>query len=978
MPPHGSPLWQKSTGILPPDAAKDCSTTVAMHNRLMPDQQHAGAEPTTITEVPEHIAGLAGDLLGVVQEALARGAEDPFSNPVMTTALAISRRIDQGRLTDADLTGLVCWLRDEAFQQRAHRLADYVGLSGGADAAASMATLAARLVQPDPNDSAIPFARFRQAVERTRFSAVFTAHPTFSMPYPVGDALARAASGEAGATCFTSHRPAPVTLEDEFTQAHAAIARGRDAIDLLTGALLDAAKQSWAQRWLDVAPRPVTLTSWVGYDTDGRTDIGWWDTLRLRLRMKLYQLQRVEEQLAPLPAADTILERVRTAITAVEAQIAAAPETGTDAAAVGAFGRALVELREAALTTPEPLLALFPDALAQAEDAEQRALLIARAGLASHNLGLAHTHVRLNSAQLHNAARQRLGLADPPADASRRRILLGAINTALDEVKPEPINFGTLMAEQASAARLMMTVAQMVKHVDAASPVRFLIAETETGYTLLTALYFAKLFGIEDKIEISPLFETADALSQGNRIIEEALRSPHYRAYLRRTGKLAVQFGYSDSGRYVGQIAATYLIERLRLKIAEAMAKHGLTDVELVLFDTHGESIGRGAHPGSLTERLAYLSPAAGRRAFDAAGIAYREESAFQGGDGYLLFGTPQLANATILRIAEFALGATAEGDDPIYQDPDFAADFFATIRSSMEELVEDPGYAAMLGTFGPALIDRTGSRPAARQSDTSGGPAIISHPRELRAIPNNAILQQLGWCANTLQGLGLAASRNPDAVSELRRTSPRFRRAMDFASHAMRHSHLDVLRAVVETLDPGTWLDRAGHSTIPGRREALMAVATGLEQLGIWSKVLAMFRRVHADHLALRAAWVDAPQMGERELLLHALRLAAIHRIWILTAMIPDFAPRLGVMRTGLQQRLLRLDVPAALQTLGRIFPNAPDEISGTDFGEPGTSPNSLGYGREHTEIFTPIARYFALVREISTAISHEVGAFG
>jgi phosphoenolpyruvate carboxylase len=958
-----------------------------MHNRRMADQQNtlgdtpARIEPTPLDQ-PEQIAALAADLLEQMHAALDRATEDPFSNPVMTMALAVSRRIDQETLTDADLSGLVCWLRDEAYQARAGRIADYVGLSSGGVGSGiapetAMAELARRLVRPDPNDSAIPFAQFRRAVERTRFSAVFTAHPTFSLPYPVGDALARAASGEIGTACFTSHRPVPVTLEDEFDQAHAAIARGRDAIDLLTGAILDAARETWAGRWLDLAPRPITLTTWVGYDTDGRTDIGWWDTLRLRLRMKLYQLERVEAQLVPLPVGEPILARVQTAIAAVRDQIAAAPN-GTDAAAVGAFAQAMVGRREESLVTPEPLLALFAEALAAATDAERRALLVVKAGLVSHNLGLAHTHVRLNSAQLHNGVRQRLGLADPPADPSRRRVLLSAINAALDEVKPEAVSFGTLMAEQASAARLMMTVAQMVKHIDAASPVRFLIAETETGYTLLTALYFAKLFGIEDKIEISPLFETAEALGQGGRIIEEALRSPHYRAYLRRTGKLCVQFGYSDSGRYVGQIAATYLIERLRLKLCEAMVKHGLKDVEIVLFDTHGESIGRGAHPGSLQDRLAYLSPAAGRRAFDAAGIAYREESAFQGGDGYLLFGTAVLAASVILRIAEFAFARAEEGDDPIYQDPDFAADFFATIQSSMEELVEDPGYAAMLGTFGPALIDRTGSRPAARQSDSSGGPALISHPRELRAIPNNAILQQLGWCANTLQGVGLAASRNPDAVSELRRTSPRFQRAMDFASHALRHSHLDVLRAVVETLDPGTWLDRAGHSRIPGRREALTAVATGLEQLGIWSEVLAMFRRVHADHLALRAAWPDAPTMPERELLLHALRLACIHRIWILTAMIPDFAPRFGVMRTGLQQRLLRLDVPAALSTLGRVFPSAPDDTSGTDFGEPGTSQNGLGYGREHAQIFTPIGRYFALVREISTAVCHEVGAFG
>ena len=132
-----------------------------------------------------------------------------------------------------------------------------------------------------------------------------------------------------------------------------------------------------------------------------------------------------------------------------------------------------------------------------------------------------------------------------------------------------PLDFGSLLAEQSSAARLMMTVAQIIKHVDAASPVRFLIAETESGYTLLCALWLARLFGVEDQVEISPLFETGDALERGARVLDEALRSPHWRDYLRRTGQLCLQFGYSDSGRYVGQLAASYLIERLRFKIAE-------------------------------------------------------------------------------------------------------------------------------------------------------------------------------------------------------------------------------------------------------------------------------------------------------------------------------------------------------------------------------------------------------------------------
>ncbi len=123
------------------------------------------------------------------------------------------------------------------------------------------------------------------------------------------------------------------------------------------------------------------------------------------------------------------------------------------------------------------------------------ACCVARAGLLAHGLSLAHTHVRLNAAQLHNAVRLRLGLDDPPADPLAAARLLAAINAALDAVQPVPVDFGALLAEQASAARLMMTVAQIAKHVDGASPVRFLIAETESGYTLLAALWLARLFG---------------------------------------------------------------------------------------------------------------------------------------------------------------------------------------------------------------------------------------------------------------------------------------------------------------------------------------------------------------------------------------------------------------------------------------------------------------------------------------------------
>ena len=917
-------------------------------------------------------------LIALARQLIERQEEDPFGNPVLAISLQLSRRLDEGSLTIEDINGLVSRLRDNAFEQRAARLARYVGLGPEPDMAARLDRIAGRLIRPDPDDSPVPLAQFRAAIQRTRFAAVFTAHPTFALATPVYAAIAATASGTRTLPDLGSQRPAAPTLSDEFQLAVEAILRGRNAIDKLNRALLAEAARHWPHAWTGLIPRPLILTSWVGYDTDGRTDIGWWDTLRLRLRMKQLQLERLTEQLGLLAAPPAALQvRIAGAIDAVAAQIDAAPSRA-DPEQVAAFASALIDRREEAILAPSALEADFTAAFLSVADSDRLPLAVARAGFVSHGMGIAHTHVRLNATQIHNVARQRLGIDDSPENPAQRRALLAEINDALSEVKPVPVDFGALLFEQASAARLMMTVTQIVKHVDGASPVRFLIAETESGYTLLVALWLARLFGIEEQVEISPLFETRDALMQGARIIEEALHSRHYRDYLRRTGKLSLQFGYSDSGRYVGQIAATYLVERLRLKIADLLVKRGLTDIEVILFDTQGESIGRGAHPFSLADRLDYLSTPHSRLALQNAGIVYREEAAFQGGDGYLLFGTQLLADAAIGTIAEHAFAAVRQGDDPIYDEPDFSADFFAAIGLGMTELVEDPGYAGLLGAFGPALIDRTGSRPAARQTDGAGGPARIRHPRELRAIPNNAILQQLGWCANTLQGLGFAAARHPETFEEFLLKSPRFRRALDFAAHALAHSDRDVLRAIVLTLDPGVWLDRAAHETDPSRRNALVTLSAGLERLDLWAITQSMFRRIQADHLALRTAWPDAPRMALPEVLLHAIRLTLIERIWLLSTRIPYFSPRHGFTREALDDQVLRLEIPGVLKELSEIFPQAADQSVRLDFREAAGPRSENAYTREDAEIFQPMRRLFELVREISVAVTHDVGAFG
>ena len=243
-------------------------------------------------------------------------------------------------------------------------------------------------------------------------------------------------------------------------------------------------------------------------------------------------------------------------------------------------------------------------------------------------MAAAASHLRINAIQLHNAVRKTIDMDHAPDDPTHRLTYLNGIARLIDEAHPETVNFGSILGEKATAKRVFMTMIQMLKHLDRREPIRFLIAECENAFTILTALYFAKLFGIDDRIDISPLFETRKALLRGASIIEEALKVDGYRNYVRKRGRLCIQTGFSDAGRYMGQPAACVAIEKIRLGLADVLARHGLGEVELTIFDTHGESIGRGAHPGGFADRFRYYDTPESRRRFAAAGIRFRQETA--------------------------------------------------------------------------------------------------------------------------------------------------------------------------------------------------------------------------------------------------------------------------------------------------------------------------------------------------------------
>ncbi|TDQ77532.1 phosphoenolpyruvate carboxylase type 1 [Dongia mobilis] len=977
------------------------------------------------------------ELTSVFSDLASLRERNPFGNSVKLLALEVGKRLERGGLSLGGVETLIQELTAGAFRHRAQRLAAYLGECDPARneqrLRAAFHALAAGSRRPQGGKGGksqkISFASFKAAVERELFGIVITAHPTFSQSHEMVRLLAELGMGrDAGGGRLAparrrkieadirgvEHRPPqPLDLAYEHDMSVAAIANIQDAIRRAYEIALEVAAECYPGEWENLAPRLVTVASWVGYDLDGRSDIKWSDTLFKRLKIQVLQLRRymraVESLRAGLGGRKGKGE-IQNLLELLESRLALAVKEAEDeidvfqngrkegespsawAEEVRRIAKRMHDGRELRLIDSAHLLELIERALSLCEKPEhRRQLIILRAEIGNHGLGMAHTHVRLNAVQIHNAIRKLINMETAPDDPARKRSYMAALARLLKDVKPVQINFASILAERTSAKRLFMIVAKMLKYIDANVPVRFLIAETESPLTLLAALYFAKLFGVADKVDISPLFETTKAFERGVRVIDECLQNPTYAAYVRARGRLCIQTGFSDAGRHLGQTVAAISVEWLRLKLAELMRQRGFDDIELVIFDTHGESIGRGGHPENFQARLEYIASPVSRQHFAQSGIRVKEEASFQGGDGYLYFITPDIALASVARILEYMLPIPTENveSDPAYrQDEDYIKEFFITIRRFNEEVMDDTAYAALLDTFGGNLLFVGGSRPVKREHEGLAQRVNLTHPTQMRAIPHNGILQQLGFFANTLGGVGQAIARDPERFQRLYQSSPRCRRLLGMVDWALAFTDLEAFKCYVDLFDPGQWLSRAYQAKDAERAAELRHVAEHLEEERIYEQLARIYRTFQRDMLDLREGLalvgLPTPKIDEAARqnlrLMHGLRIALIMRIFTLSAHVPDFSDQHNITRAQLISKIFHLEIDDAMRKLMSIFPKVEQTRFEGDFGETATYVGdwSQTYEREHQVIFGPIAGLYTLVRRLSSGIIHTIGAMG
>ncbi|NBC37820.1 phosphoenolpyruvate carboxylase [Novosphingobium sp. FSY-8] len=912
-----------------------------------------------------------------LQELHSRTAETPLFNPVFQLALEISRKIEGGEWSLDQIENLVAELDCEGLRARARRLHRLI-----------------EPVEPDANLQRVramaetgDFAGFAARWSRPVAHIVFTAHPTFLLAKAQAEAVARAAStGDFGTTaCAAPAARDTITLDSEHDAALAAIARGQSARDRLNTALFDTARTRWPKDWRRLSPNPVRFASWVGYDMDGRTDIGWNTCIRYRLMEKSQRLAGYATMLAD--AAPDLATRLLSASERAQEMAALFAGDMTDPDALSAAANTLTADHPDKLISLAPVLAEIEAMAAGASDDDAQALLTAAAAMRADGLGMGWVHFRVNSSQLQNAIRRRMD-PDGTLDLASQAALM-KMRELLANARPLRANFAALAIENSTAVRLFLTMAQILHHIDADSPIRMLVAECEQPTTVLAALYFAKLFGVEDKVDVSPLFETETALEHGGRFLDALLAEPAYRTYARARGRVAIQTGFSDAGRFVGQIPAALAIERLQGRLAEAMAANELSDVSALIFNTHGESMGRGAHPASMADRLAWpLSPWA-RRRFVRAGIRLEPEVSFQGGDGYLFFGTDALALATLTRFIELS---PAETDpyaptDPFYRRTDLSLDFYRAIRRVQQRHLNSGTYSRAVTAFGLGLLNDTGSRKSRRQSDIAADRNMSL--RQIRAIPHNAVLQQLGYPVNIIGGFGTAADGNIEALAGLLRDSARGRQLVRLVRAANALASIKTVTAFGELFNSAYWASRPyrGHEEhIEDGCLALAEYLTSDDRAGVFRR-LSTRLRVDAMKLhRLLALIPDEAPLPDREHtrrmigVLQALRLALFQHMFLRVVMVPQFSRANDIAREDVLEMVFTLRVDEALSQLRRAFPTSFPSLTDFHVEEPADYPDeaATGYSAIRRDYIEPIERAYGLALRIGTAIANEFGAHG
>lgn len=910
--------------------------------------------------------------------------QTPLFNPVFQLGFELSRELERGDKTLNELQSIISNLECEALQIRARHLHQLIA---PVEEGVNIESFRALVIKSAKEND---FSKFQKIWSKPLLHCVFTAHPTFLLSLEETQNVSNAASSGIvnSKICIINNKADDISLDYEHNEAMGAINNATIARDKLCEIIINIAQKYYEDDWHKLLPQPFKFATWVGYDMDGRTDISWSNSLHYRLNEKARKLNQYANFAMQIGLSElsTKLQNASNYSNDISQKL---KSDLSNPNILSNLANEITAQNENKILSLAPIIAELTEIAKSSKPNEAREIQTLAAAMNNDGLGMGQIHFRLNSMQLNNAIRSQLieGTEFELDGASA----LKKLQQLIKEVKPLKSNFAALAIETTTALRQFLTMVQIIRHVDNDAPIRLLIAECEQPHTVLIALYFAKLFGIDDKIDISPLFETESAMEHGARFLDALLSDSNYRKYARGRGRISIQTGFSDAGRFVGQIPAALAIERLHGRLARIMARHDMDDVSALIFNTHGESMGRGAHPSSIIDRLTYPMSVWARNQFANRNIKTEIEVSFQGGDGYLFFRSDALALATLTRIAEFESAKLNDNNDPFYTRTDLSLDFYRGIRRVQRDYLNNSAYSRTITAFGLGLLKDTGSRKSRRQSDIAADRDMSL--RQIRAIPHNAILQQLGYPVNVLAGAGSAAKENMQAIAELVKKSPRAQQIFRMLNASNSLASIKTLAAYGDLFNCAFWASRPYRGTEAHLEQACLSLAEKLEYDDRPGEARRLASSLRVDGLRFHQLLAligddeeskhqekDKEEMRRSLGVLHSLRLCLMQHIFIRAVQIPSFSRRNDISRDDILEMIFSLRIDDALSLLRKAFPVVSPSLKDFHIDEPTEYPkqDAQAYQKLHIEYFDEIEKSYDLMLRIGVSIANHFGAHG
>ena len=416
---------------------------------------------------------------------------------------------------------------------------------------------------------------------------------------------------------------------------------------------------------------------------------------------------------------------------------------------------------------------------------------------------------------------KKVGLADKYAELSEEKKVETLLSVLSD---PRRILLG--LEDYTPETQEMISVFQTIKRIHDEFGQRaisvYLISMSKTPSDILEVLVMAKEAGlyrlhadgeVESHLNIAPLFETIDDLKAAPGIMETLFNIPLYRHHLQiLDNRQEVMFGYSDSSKDGGNLAANWRLYKAQMDIHKMAISY---DINLKFFHGRGGSLGRGGGPlhKSLMSQPAETIDDGVKITEQGEVLSYRylvEDIAYR---------SLEQAVAALLQISTHVLTDSDQG----YLRKDTWVEAFEEIakvsHSKYRSLVfEDPGFmdyfyeATPLNEFGGLNI---GSRPMVRKSGRRF--------EYLRAIPwvfawtQSRHMLPAWYAAGT--GLTTFAKENPDNLAlmqEMYDQWPFFRNVID-------NLQLALMRADIKTAKE--------YTTLVNDQEAANRIFTNIEE---------------------------------------------------------------------------------------------------------------------------------------------------